>query len=397
MIFFLSMTTPQYWLKECGVSLKHIGLFGLVSFPYVIKFLWAPFIDLIQIPWLSKKIGHRRSWLVLVHISLGVNLILMGLSDPAEHFFMACLWAFGLAFLGATQDILVDAYRIEVLSKDESAPGVSMLIFGYRIGALMAKAGTLHLAANFSWTVAYCVMAIFVAIGICATLMNPEPNRSPVHNKRVLFQHRIFLPFQEFMVRSKYWWMVFLFIVLYRLPDAMLNSMAGAFYVELGFTKSQIANVNYIFGAGATILGGFLGAILIQRVTILKGLFISGLVHTMGNLMYVAMSFAGKDMMTFYASIAIENLTSGMCTVAFIAYLSRLCQREYALPQFALVSSLWSLSTTIASFSGKLVEEYLQHDWDKFFYISALAAIPSLMLIYFLRHYPYGNHTWKKS
>ncbi len=307
---------------------------------------------------------------------------------------MACFWAFGLAFLGATQDVLVDAYRIEVLSKDESAPGVSMLIFGYRIGALLAKAGTLHLAAAFSWTVAYCVMAIFVAIGICATLMNPEPNRPPV-NRRVLLQHRIFLPFRELMERSKYWWMVFLFIVLYRLPDAMLNSMAGAFYVELGFTKPQIANVNYIFGAGATILGGFLGAILIQRVSILKGLFISGLVHTMGNLMYVAMSFAGTDMRMFYLAISIENLTSGMCTVAFIAYLSRLCQREYALSQFALVSSLWSLSTTIASFSGKLVEEYLQHDWDQFFYISALAAIPGLLLIFFLRRYPFGSHTWK--
>jgi PAT family beta-lactamase induction signal transducer AmpG len=395
MIFFLSMTTPQYWLKECGVSLKHIGLFGLVSFPYVLKVLWAPLIDLISIPWLTKKIGHRRSWLVLVHVCLAINLIMMGLSNPAENFFMACFWAFGLAFLGATQDVLVDAYRIEVLSKDESAPGVSMLIFGYRIGALLAKAGTLHLAAAFSWTVAYSVMAIFVAIGICATLLNPEPNR-PSINKRILFHTRVLLPFREFIQRSIWWWVVFLFIILYRLPDAMLNSMAGAFYVELGFTKPQIANVNYIFGTAATILGGFLGGFLIQRISILKGLFVSGVLHTACNLMYVVLSFVGDDMMTFYISIALENITSGMCTVAFIGYLSRLCQRQYALAQFALVSSLWSLSTTIASFSGHLVEEYLQHDWDKFFYISGLAAIPGLLLIFFLSRYPYGSHTWEK-
>ena len=386
MMFFLMVITPQVWLKELGIEKTQIGLFALVSIPYVFKFLWAPLIDVIKIPFLH-RLGQRRSWLITVHTGLILGLIAMGFSNPGpDNLTPIGVIALVLSFLAATQDIIVDAYRIEILNKDESIPGVSMLIFGYRLGSITAKAGPLYLAHYYNWTVAYVVMALLVGIGIIATLFNPEP----VHGAKKSLRQTVIEPFTEIVSRSPFWVVVFLFVVCYRLGDAMINNMASTFYLELGFTKPQIASVMNIFGICATIVGGFFGAAVVKRFHIYGSLAFCGVAHAISNLMFVVLAYAGNDLTVFYTSVAVENVTGGMSTAAFFVYLSRVCRLDLAATQFALLTSLWSLSTPIASVSGWIVD-YLSGNWIAFFLITVLAALPGIFLIGLLPRYGLGN------
>ncbi|MEI8321228.1 MAG: MFS transporter [Alphaproteobacteria bacterium] len=388
MMFFLAVTTPQIWLKEIGIDHTSIGLFALVSIPYVIKFLWAPMVDAIKIPFLH-RLGQRRSWLLLVHVCLVLGLIMMGQSNPSQGDLMytgciACI----LAFFAATQDIIIDAYRIEILNKDLTGPGISMLIFGYRLGSITAKAGPLYLAHNFSWPLAYIVMAMLIGIGIIATLMNPEPPH-PKTTTNTLYQ-TVVLPFQEFANRSSLWPLVFLFVIFYRFGDAMINNMAAPFYLDIGFTKTQIASVTGIFGICATIVGGFLGGALVRRYHIFKCLLVCGLLHAFSNSMFMVLAYFKNDLGILYGSVAVENITGGMTTAAFFVYLSRLCKLNFAATQFALLTSLWSLSTPLASFSGWVVDQ-LHQNWISFFFITIIAALPGILLIAWLPKYQFGN------
>lgn len=390
MMFFLAISTPQVWLKDIGASNTDIGLFALVCFPYMLKFLWAPIVDLIRIPYLGRKLGHRRSWLLLIHISLMIGLFLMGFSNPQpDDLKWTAMVALLLAFLAATQDIIVDAYRIEILNTKESVPGIGMLIFGYRLGSITAKAGTLYLAHYFSWPLAYVIMSLLILIGVIAIFFNPEPAKKP-RPDRVIY-HTVVRPFSEFISRSGYWWMPVLFILLYRLADAMINNMATSFYIDMGFTKAEMATVTNVFGVCATILGGFLGAAVVRRLDVFKGLFVCGLLHAVSNIMFIVLAYVGHDIPTLYLSIALENVTGGMSTAAFFVYLTRLCHMSHAVTQFALFTSIWSAQSFIASISGWLVD-CLHGNWILFFIISVCVAIPGLGMIFALERYPFGNH-----
>jgi PAT family beta-lactamase induction signal transducer AmpG len=389
MMFFLAVSTPQVWLKDIGATNTDIGLFALASFPYMLKFLWAPMVDLIKIPYLGDKLGHRRSWLLLIHLSLMAGLLLMGFSNPTpDDLRWTAIVALGLAFLAATQDIIVDAYRIEILSTKESVPGIGMLIFGYRLGSITAKAGTLYLAHYFSWPVAYGVMALCVIVGVVAIFFNPEPEHRPKPDR--LIHYAVVRPFTEFIQRSCYWWIPVLFILLYRLADAMINNMATSFYMEINFTKAEIATVTNVFGVFATIVGGFLGAATVRRLEVFRGVFVCGLLHACSNLMFVVLAYIGNDIPTLYMSIALENVTGGMSTAAFFVYLTRLCHMSHAVTQFALFTSIWSAQSFIASISGWIVDQ-LEGNWELFFLITILMALPGLVLIGFLKKYPFGN------
>lgn len=389
MMFFLAVTTAQVWLKDIGATNTDIGLFAIASFPYMLKFLWAPMVDLIKIPYLSRKLGHRRSWLLLIHLSLMVGLVLMAFSNPTPHSLRwTAMVALGLAFLAATQDIIVDAYRIEILSTKESVPGIGMLIFGYRLGSITAKAGTLYLAHYFSWPLAYCVMSLLIMVGVIAIFFNPEPEKKPKPER--LIYHTVVRPFTEFIKRSNTWWIPVFFILFYRLADAMINNMATSFYMEIGFTKADIATVTNVFGVCATIIGGFLGAAVVRRLDVFKGVFVCGLLHTISNLMFVVLAYVGNDIPTLYGAIALENVTGGMSTAAFFVYLTRLCHISHAVTQFALFTSIWSAQSFIASISGWIVDQ-LNGNWVIFFFITVMVAIPGLLVIKYLDKYPFGN------
>ena len=390
MMYFMAVKNPQIWLKEIGISNTYIGLFALASLPYAFKFIWAPAVDLIKIPYLTNRMGHRRSWLLVIHLLLILSLLALGYSNPTqEHHMQTAIIALIIAFLAATQDIIVDAYRIEILDKKETVPGISMLIFGYRIGSITARAGTLYLAHFFSWSLAYTVMALLVIVGVLATLLNPEPKR-PEPNRSDLLYNTIVFPFRELLERSRLWPAVGAFILLYRLSDAMINNMADIFYLEIGFTKTEIATVNNVFGVIATIIGGFLGAALVRKVKLFGGLLLCGVLHTISNFMFVVMAIIGNSLPMLYTAIAVENITGGMSTAAFFVYLTRLCNLRFTATQFALFTSLWSLQTSIASISGKLIDS-LGGNWIMFFIITVLMALPGLFLIIIIRRYPLGN------
>jgi PAT family beta-lactamase induction signal transducer AmpG len=389
MMFFLAVSTPQVWLKDIGATNTDIGLFAIASFPYMLKFLWAPMVDLIKIPYLSKWLGHRRSWLLLIHVSLMIGLLLMGFSNPTPcSLRWTAIIALSLAFLAATQDIIVDAYRIEILSTKESVPGIGMLIFGYRLGSITAKAGTLYLAHYFSWPLAYSVMSLLIIVGITAVFFNPEPKKRPKPDR--IIYHTVVRPFTEFVTRSPLWFIPVLFILLYRLADAMINNMANSFYIEIGFTKADIATVTNVFGVIASVVGGFLGAAIVRRLDVFKGVLFCGILHTISNGMFIVLSYVGNDISTLYGAIAVENITGGMSTAAFFVYLTRLCHMSHAVTQFALFTSIWSAQSFIASISGWIVDE-LKGDWPLFFFITIMIAIPGMILIPFLKKFPFGN------
>jgi PAT family beta-lactamase induction signal transducer AmpG len=229
-----------------------------------------------------------------------------------------------------------------------------MLIFGYRLGSITARAGPLYLAHYFNWIVAYVIMGLLIGVGIIATLFNPEPVRG--RTERTLYQ-TVIEPFYELIKRSSFWPAVFSFVVLYRFGDAMINNMASAFYLEIGFTKTEIASVMNVFGICATILGGFLGAVVVKHFKIYGSLIFCGVFHALSNLMFVVLAYTGNDLLTFYGAVAIENITGGMSTAAFFVYLSRVCRLDSAATQFALLTSLWSLSTPMASMSGWIIDQ----------------------------------------
>ena len=382
--YALSFTTLSVWLAEIGVSKKDIGLFALVGLPYAWKFVWAPLVDSVRVPLLTRWLGQRRSWALVAQVGLMGSLIWLGSLDPARELGLMAWAAMLVVFMSATQDVVIDAYRIEILRDDEQGAGSAMTQYGYRFGMLASGAGALYLSDHMPWSKVYVVEAALLVIGMLTIMFAREPasrrqGRSS-GGPGGLVREIVVDPFADFLKRP--WWALILaFVVLYRFPDVFLSVMANVFYKDLGFSNSEIASVSKIFGTGATLLGVFLGGLIVHRLGLLKSLFLCGVVQMLSNLMYIAMALRGQDIPTFAATIAVENISGGMTGVAFIAYLSSLCSPGFAGSQYALLSAL-GLSTrnTLSAASGWLAETV---GWSWFFAVSALVAIPGMALLVF--------------
>jgi PAT family beta-lactamase induction signal transducer AmpG len=377
--FALSFTTLTVWLAEHGVRKTEIGLFALVGMPYAWKFVWAPLVDAVRIPLLTRWLGQRRSWALVAQLGLAGSLVWLGSLDPSRELDLMAWAALLVVFMSATQDIVIDAYRIEILGDHEQGAGSAMTTYGYRFGMLASGAGALYLSDHVPWSAVYAIEAALLTIGIVTVLFAREPRARP---KRAggLARQLLVDPFVDFMKRP--WWLLILvFVMLYRFPDSYLLVMANVFYKDMGFTNSEIASVSKIFGTIATLFGVFLGGLLVHRLGVLKSLLVCGTVQMLSNLMYIAMAQRGQDVPIFAATIAAENVSNGMTNVAFIAYLSSLCSPGFAGSQYALLSAV-GLSTrnTLSASSGWLVERV---GWSWFFGITALVAIPSMVLLAF--------------
>ena len=377
--FALSFTTLTIWLAEHGVRKTEIGLFALVGMPYAWKFVWAPLVDGVRIPGLTRWLGQRRSWALVAQLGLAGSLIWLGSLDPSRELGLMAWAALLVVFMSATQDIVIDAYRIEILGDHEQGAGSAMTTYGYRFGMLASGAGALYLSDHMPWSAVYAIEAGLLAIGIVTVLFAREPP-ARVQRAGSLARQLLVDPFVDFMKRP--WWLLILvFVMLYRFPDSYLLVMANVFYKDMGFTNSEIASVSKIFGTIATLFGVFLGGLVVHRTGVLKSLFVCGIVQMLSNLMYIAMAQRGQDVPTFAATIAAENISNGMTNVAFIAYLSSLCSPGFAGSQYALLSAV-GLSTrnTLSASSGWLVERV---GWSWFFGITALVAVPSMVLLAF--------------
>ena len=398
----LTFGTLSVWLAEVGVSKTTIGLFALMGAPYAFKFVWAPLVDKLPVPFLTRRLGRRRGWAVFTQLALMVTITALGATDPLAHAGLTALFAFAVAFWSASQDIVIDAYRVEILEERQYGAGAATIVLGYRIGMLVSGAGALYLATYVGWFAAYGVMTLFMIVGIVAILLNPEPkvqkSRESIEQERRIAEYlearpdlkgkkaralawaygAVISPFAEFISRRG-WVVILLFVLLYKFGDALAGVMSNPFYIELGFTKIQIASISKVFGLAATIVGGVIGGLIVNHIGIMRSLLVCGILQMFSNLMFAILAVVGNDPSMLALTIAVENLSGGMGTAAFVAYLSSLCNVAYTATQYALLTSFMAFGRTLLSSSGGWMAD--QMSWVIFFVVTTGAALPGLLLL----------------
>ncbi|HEX3954807.1 MAG TPA: AmpG family muropeptide MFS transporter [Stellaceae bacterium] len=394
----LTFGTLSYWLAEIGVSLTAIGLFGLVRSSYSLKFLWSPLIDRLPIPFLTAWLGRRRSWALAIQVLLALAILALGSTDPRLDPAMTALAAVVVAFLSASQDIVIDAYRIELLRPEEQGAGAAATQWGYRFGMLASGAGALYAANYGGWHFAYALMAGLMLVGMVTVWFTPEPGGvqppEPLPGPTTAARARAWLtravaaPFFDLFLRhgGSRMLAIVLFIVLYKFGDALAGSMANPLYVMLGFTKVEVATVAKVYGVIATLAGVAFGGILVARIGVFRSLLICGGLQALSNLMYAMQVWAGHDVAMLALTIGGENLTGGMASAAFVAYLSGLCSRDFTATQYALLSSLATVGLNVLAASGGALAQAL--GWIPFFLISTLFCAPALFLLLWLMRQP---------
>jgi PAT family beta-lactamase induction signal transducer AmpG len=384
--FLLSGATLSIWLTEASVSLTTIGLFTLVGTPYNLKFSWAPILDRVPVPLLSKLLGRRRAWMIVIQTGMMLSIVSLGMTKPESAPGITALLALAVAFFSASQDIVIDAYRIDILDEGQQGAGAAMTQAGYRFGLLSSGAGALYLASYINWSLVYVIMAGLVLVGFLAALLAPIPHADTLLNKtsasiKEWLYSAIIAPFVEFFSRTDIPTALYIlaFILLYKFRDAFAGVMANPFYIKIGFTKMEIANVSKIFGVFATLLGVFTGGLIVKRFGILISLFYCGILQMLSNLMFAAQAVIGAKVAFLFLTIGIENLSGGMGSAAFVAYLSMLCNAAYTGTQYALFTSFMAFARTWLSASSGWVAEMT--DWTTFFIISTFVALPGLLLL----------------
>ena len=399
---YLVFSTLSLWLKDAGLGVQAIGLFAAARIPYSFKFLWAPLMDRLSIPGLSSALGRRRSWLLVTQLGLAAAIVQLALSDPASTPQLTLWLAVAVAALAASQDIVVDAYRIDRLPVEKQGAGAAVAVTGYRLGMLASGAGALYLTGyGLSWQTTYLIMAGLVAVGVITTLLCREPEAArPAHpstgepeagavqrlGTRVaghLYQGLI-APFIDLLRRHGLVTVMLLvpFALLFKLGDALAATLSNVFLADIGFTKIQIANIAKTYGLAATILGVMLGGWLVRAVGLMRALWIGGIVQMASNAMYTLQAHVGASSWLLTATIGIENLSGGVGDAAFVAYLSSLCNRAYSATQYALLAALAGLVRNVASMYTGYWAAAL--GWADFFLLTVAAALPGLMALYAL-------------
>lgn len=393
----LSGATLAIWMTESGVNLRTIGLYALVGLPYTLKFIWAPLVDALNIPILSRALGRRRGWLVFAQLLLTAAILFLAFQNPSVALWPVAFGAVLVATASATQDIVIDAFRVESLDTSEQAAGMAGYVAAYRIGMLASGAGVIALAAWFvhlgaaahdAWMWAYIAAAAMMAVGIGATLMATEPaapedvtdkSRDPV--SRVALT--AFGAFQEFLTRDMAI-VVLLFVVLYKFCDAFAGVLTGPFVIDIGFDKATYAAIVKGVGLAAALLGGFAGGAVARALPLSTSLWVGGILQLLSNLSFAALAVVGPNVPALTATIIVENFCGAIGTVIFVAYLSALCGvRLHTATQFALLTALAAVGRTTLSSGGGYVAEAT--GWFMFFVISSLVAIPSLILLAWLQ------------
>ena len=389
----LTGATLSIWLKEDGISLTAIGLFAQVGLAYNLKFLWAPVLDRVPLPFVTAWLGRRRSWAVFIQILLALSILALAQADPAVDAWRMAMIAVVVAFFSASQDIVIDAFRVELLADREQGAGAAATQVGYRIGMLASGAGALYLASAFGWRGAYMVMACLVVVGMAAVLLTREPETARPARENWL-RAAIVEPFADFMTRND-WLVILLFVVLYKTGDAVAGWMAGPFYISIGFDKVEIASISKVFGLVASMAGVIFGGWLVLRVGIMRALLIGGVVQALSNLAYIAQLWAGHDIGMLAVTIATENVTGGIGSAAFVAYLSRLCNPAFTATQYALLSALAAVSRTFIASGGGWFADRL--GWAPFFTASTLLCVPGLLLLLYLMRRPEPSERAKQA
>ncbi len=404
--FLLVFSTLSAWLRDSGLALSTIGFFSWIGITYSIKVFWAPVVDRAPIFILTDRMGKRRSWMLSAQLLIALGLAGMALSDPQSQLQQLALFALLVAFGSATQDITIDAYRIEAVDKLLQGAMAASYVFGYRVALLVAGAGAFYIAAAQTWQYAYFSMACLMGIGMITTLIIAEPAHPASESAGQLetelahklgldkdggriarlaawFTGAVISPFVEFFKRNGLLALLILLLIgTFRLSDITMGVMANPFYLDLGFSKIEIANVTKVFGFFMTILGAGLGGIFVLRYGIYKPLLLGAILVPITNLFFVWLAVSAPDLVNLAIVISVDNLSGGFATAAFIAYLSSLTNTTYTATQYALFSSLMTLpAKIIGGFSGIVVEAA---GYAYFFLYAGLLGAPALLLIIYL-------------
>jgi len=379
--------TLQAWMTVEGVDLSTIGIFTLVGSPYIWKFLWAPAMDRFVPPFL----GRRRGWLVLTQLALGVGIAGMAFLSPRTDLAAIAWLALFVAFASASQDIVVDAYRTDVVSREERGPACALSVVGYRLAMLASGALALVLVAGSGWIPAlgwrntYLLMAVLMAIGVVAAFWGEEPSSAPAAPKTL--REAVVDPFREFFSRPGAVWILVL-LVLYKLGDAFAGSLTTAFLLRgAGFSLEDVDYVNKAVGLASTIVGVLFGGALMVRLGLYRALLGFGILQAAGILTFMWLALAGKSYPIMVLAVGMENLTGGMGTAAFVALLMALCDHRFTATQYALLSALASFGRVyVGPVAGYATDpKYLGLSWAAFFFWAFVSAIPGLVFVWFLR------------
>ncbi len=392
----LVISTLSLWLNDYNIAYSAIGAFALVRLPYSFKWLWAPAVDAVKLPILW-KLGKRRSWAIFSQVGLMLSILAISRLSPEGSILPMALAAGFISLFSATQDIVLDAFRVELCSKDDEqeVAGAAMYILGYRLGLIISSAGAIGLAAYISWNTVYLLCSLFVLVGIVAVLLAHEPKENPIvkeKHERGLVYRAIIAPFVQFM-QKPYWLVALLLVFFYRLSDSYFGLMAYPFYAEMGFSKGEIAYITKLYGMGATIIGGLWGGCLLAKMGLMRGMLVFSIVQGVTTALYIPLCFIGHSVWALIATISLENLSSGIATTAIIAFMSVLCDKKYTATQYALLSSLTGVARDVFSTSAGFVLEATS--WPIFFLISSLLALPGFGLCWFLykKKINYGSDT----
>ena len=396
----LSGSTLLVWMSESGVDLGTIGLFALVGTPYTLKFLWAPLVDALHVPFFTRAFGRRRGWLLFSQLLLIGSILLLALTDPARSPLFVALGALLVAAMSSTQDIVVDAFRVESLPESEQAAGMASYVAAYRIGMLVSTAGALFIVSGFqktagfalgaAWMWGYVVMAALVLIGTATALAATEPEQS-ARTEAATRTETAFIrvlnaavgAFSEFLTRRDAW-AALAFVVLFKFTDAFSGTMTAPFVIDLGFTRTDYATIVKGVGLAATLIGGFAGGFVARRYSLATSLWIGGVVQALANLSFSWLALVGVNQWALGVAITAENFTSAIGTVIFVAYLSALCRNPlHTATQYALLTALAEVGRTYLSAGAGFVAKAT--GWPLFFVICVVVAVPSLILLAWLQ------------
>lgn len=421
----LVFSSFSFWLREAGIDRSSIGFISWVALAYAFKWMWAPLVDRIKLPVIGHLLGRRRSWMLMAQLGVGIGLLGMAFNDPSQHLAVSVWLAVLVAFSSATQDITIDAYRIESGNERIQAAMAATYMVGYRLAMIMSTAGVLAIAAwaapdedmyyFHSWHVAYLVMAILMLPGILTTLFSPEPpapanqeldaqinqvqqwidgsNRTDDKLTRAIGWIYVTLisPFADFIKR--YRWQAVLILALigsYRISDIVMGVIANVFYVDIGFSKAEIATVTKVFGVIMTLVGALAGGVFVNRFGVMKVLFVGAVMAAGTNLLFAVMATHGPLLELLVGVVSLDNFSAGIATAAFVAYLSALTNIQYSATQYALFSSIMLLLPKfLGGFSGVAVEAV---GYPLFFIGTSLLGVPVIILVVLAAYFTSIKH-----
>ena len=391
----LVLGTLSFWLREAGIDRTTIGYLSWVGLAYAFKWVWAPLVDRLPIPLLTRWLGRRRSWLLLAQLAVMGGLVAMSFNDPQVALEPVVWGALAVAFGSATQDIALDAFRIESANTERQAALAAAYQTGYRLAMIWAGAGVLWVAAraevigvtgyqHSAWQTAYLVMAASMALGMLTVLLSPEPLRRSMpqaKNAREWLQGALVDPFADFLRRyGKQALLILALIAIYRISDVVMGIMANPFYVDMGYSKDEVAAVTKIFGVIMTLVGAFIGGVLSMRLGVMRVLMLGAVLSAASNLLFAWLGTRGHDVTALIWVVSADNLSGGIASAAFIAYLSSLTNVNYSATQYAIFSSMMLLAPKfLAGYSGSFVDAF---GYQPFFVSTALLGVPVLLLVW---------------